>query len=606
MNEVQEKVQLSEARKAKYPTMLTLLQHLRMNKFISDKELHPMLDKSLSEAKYYGNEAVVMFKRILFHIGDVSRQHNLLKAAGITSTKGGAGERANFRSVMRWWEKNLQEDFYSKLEWFAEFSVLENLVYDQVRTDRMKGTLKHEERMEFDTLKIASYFAQLIRKYKNPLIAKHLPKYSSGKYRYSVKNGKPVKRAKQGFTLGKEMRNRYFISVLCKILGWSLKDYKDYRKKQHTPEQIFSSKEILSFSEDVVLKLFDRMTSGQRFRIAHMLVEKDKFGSMLPKEKWGNLGMMYIKWENNQTKVAEKIRNTTNEVDKAKVAKDFKVKATGLQTIDILAKIVEGKDSNDHINNTYQALLEKMDLIGNVFPVIDGSGSMRSSIANGWTGYHNKMPYDLRYGHLQMFDVAAAMAIAFSTRNPNPDYRNSFGWFSANFTVVGTSKYKNTSPNQYVTGAKYIEMDDGSPVISEKYPFLKNLNRIRGANPGYMNSTNIGATIEHFVKLNKAGMHVESLPIALLFITDNEGNTGMSPKQFMDHAATIGWSPLVIFWGLKCNTMEQYKGIPNLLFVGGFSESVLGQVLRGIKTGLIMPETELWSINDDNRYSVIS
>ena len=127
-----------------------------------------------------------------------------------------------------------------------------------------------------------------------------------------------------------------------------------------------------------------------------------------------------------------------------------------------------------------------------------------------------------------------------------------------------------------------------------------------GSNTQYIGSTNIGATIEYFVKLHQqTGMNVEQLPSALLFITDNEGNSGMKPKEFIQHAATIGWHPLVIFWGLKTNKMSQYEGIPNCLFIGGFNESVLGQILRGIKSGSIIPESELWSINDDKRYSVM-
>ena len=342
------------------------------------------------------------------------------------------------------------------------------------------------------------------------------------------------------------------------------------------------------------------MTASQRFRVAHMITEKDGMGHLKPKEKWEPIGLAYIKWESNQGKVAEAIRNETDEVKREKLTKNLKVKATGMQTIDILASILEGRLTDEQVNNTYQALLEKMDLVGNVFTIIDGSASMNSSVANHWNGA------DSKYGGISLFQVAAAMAIAFSTRNPNPEYRNQFGWFSNNFVICGNSKYKNTAPNPFVAGQRFVIREDGEPTLSEKYPFTKNFMRIRQSNPGIIGDTNIGSTIEYFVNLNKTiGMHVEDLPIALLFITDNEGNTGLSPTDFMKLANSIGWYPLVIFWGLRFNSMEQYNGIPNCLFVGGFNEGVLSQVLRGIKSGTVIPESELWSINDDKRYSIL-
>jgi hypothetical protein len=596
----QNKTKISEARKARFPIILDLLQHLRTNKSLQDDTLHPLLTKAWSEAAQYGLEAKTMLLRALLHIGDVSRHHNMLKKLGIQSTKGGAGERENFRSILRWLEKNQTNTFYANLNVFAEFTVLENLIYDQIRTDRKKGTVLKQEKMSFDKKTIASYFAEQIIKSKNPLIAKHLPKYATGKYRYS--NGK--KRPKQTITLEREKRQREFIRELCSLLNWTIEDYKEYRKRQSTPEQLFSSHKINNLSEDLLMKMFDRMTSSQRFRIAHMVTNKDGLGHLQPTQKWERIGLAYIKWENRQTRISDEIRNTDDVEKKELLQKEFKVKATGMQTIDLLVKLFEGADTEDQINNTYQALIDKMDLIGNVFTVIDGSASMRSSVTKGWNVQEK---IDSKYSHLSLFEVAAAMAIAFSTRNPNPDYRNQFGWFSNDFVIVGESQYRDTSPNPYVKDTKYIVRSDGTPVISDKYPFIKNLRRIAQENPGIVGSTNIGKTIEYFVNLHRrSGMDVEQLPKALLFITDNEGNRGMPPDEFMAHAAQIGWFPLVIFWGIQQNHMSQYKNIPNCLFIGGFNESVLSQILRGIKSGSIVPETELWSINDDPRYSVIN
>jgi hypothetical protein len=50
---------------------------------------------------------------------------------------------------------------------------------------------------------------------------------------------------------------------------------------------------------------------------------------------------------------------------------------------------------------------------------------------------------------------------------------------------------------------------------------------------------------------------------------------------------------------------EELKYTPNGLFIGGFNESCLSQILDGISKDTINPEDELWAIYNDIRYSVI-
>ena len=126
---------------------------------------------------------------------------------------------------------------------------------------------------------------------------------------------------------------------------------------------------------------------------------------------------------------------------------------------------------------------------------------------------------------------------------------------------------------------------------------------------GTVAATNMFASIEYFVKLVQNGsINAEDLPVSLLYITDNENNSGKSPKEALELAYSIGWYPLLIFWGIKVlpdALITQCKNLDNILFIGGFSESVLSQILRGIKHGTVNPEDELWSIFDDKRYSII-
>jgi hypothetical protein len=117
------------------------------------------------------------------------------------------------------------------------------------------------------------------------------------------------------------------------------------------------------------------------------------------------------------------------------------------------------------------------------------------------------------------------------------------------------------------------------------------------------------ASVEYFVNLVKTGRcTTEELPETLLYITDNEYNSGKSPKEAVTLANSIGWRPKLIFWGITTMThsiKEELKYTPNGLFIGGFNESCLSQILDGISKDTINPEDELWAIYNDIRYSVI-
>ena len=624
------------------PETLNTLQYLRTAKNHSDAQIHLVLTKAYNECKKL--DCVLMIERIMLHIGDVSRQHNILKEMGIISPSGGAQERAIFRSCMRWWEKNIPESFIANLHLFVEFTLYENLMYYQNTTDRTAGKLIKSEILFPCHKETWNFLAAQIRKGKDlGLIAKHLPKKYSGndsrrkttkvvKYKKGQKsfeykiptnkswvkiNGKLVSsgtttvplspgdvisypRDKQYFTLTRQKYINKWIVGFCEVMGWTEDQYRKFRSQQNTPEQLFSSRSVLNIPEIDFAKMLDGLTSGQRFRVAKMLAYKD--GDLLKaKEKWASLGQWYINWETNQEKIADALRKASVDGDTTKakeLMKDFKVKATGIQSIDLLAQIFKGSLSDTQINNTYQSLIEKMDLIANVFPIVDGSASMDQA--------------DLTIGGMKISNknIAYAMCIAFSTRNPVEAFKNTYGWFSKNFYICGDSKFIDESPNQYVSKSAFRKPAKEGFKISDGQTFTQNMTAMAGSCPGEVCSTNMFSSVEFFVKLVEEGRyHVEDLPSALLYITDNENNTGKNPKEAIALANSIGWHPLLIFWGLRDMsgpTKEQLKNLPNALYVGGFNESVLSQILRNIKTGSINPETELWSIYNDNRYSLLS
>lgn len=625
----------------KLPKTLDTLQFLRTakGKADSDAYIHPKLDEAYNECKR--NDCVLVLERILIHIGDVSRQHNLLREHRIMSPNGGAQERKIFRSILRWWENKMPKSFKRNLRNFVEFTLYENLMYYQNTTERKTGRHVNTEVLLPNPKLVYDFIASQIRAGADlNLIARHLPKYYSKddtsrttkkrikirgdvkeiKYRYPqgkawcklngefvtgdviiVKAGDIISypRKKQSFALSRQEKVNSWIDGFCKVMGWTISEYKKFRSLQNTPEQAFSSKKVLSLAKDEFMSMLDRLTSGQRFRVATMVAFKDDKGNLQAKPKWGKLGEYYIEWEKNQEKIADQLReaaSTNDEVKKKELMKEFKVKATGVQSIDLLAQIVKGGMSDMQINNTYQSLIEKMDLIANVFPIIDGSGSMDDSIM------HNGVKLSNRY-------IAYALCIAFSTRNPVESFRNTYGWFSKHFDICGRSKFVNDAPNQFVSAKSYTRQVPDHQVISETKTFTENLKALAGSCSREVSSTNMFSSIEYFVQLVKDGkFHVEDLPVALLYITDNENNTGKTPREAQAYANSIGWNPLLIFWGLENNserTKVQLKGVDNCLYLGGFNEGNLSEILRNIKTGAINPEEELWSIYNNIRYSVI-
>ena len=636
-----------EVRAVKLPKTLMSLQGLRTVKSGDDNSIHKLLDTAYAECKKV--DMVLMLERVMLHIGDISRQHNLLSEMGIKSPTGGAQERANFRSIIRWWSKTLPASFAKNIRAIVDFSVLENIMYYQNTTDRYKGNVINKEVLFPDTKIVYTFLINQIRAGKGlNLIAKHLPKYNTGLYRTTKKVIKPrdgvasfnwsrpegakwvklngvlideakinVKagdvvsypRKKQEATLTKEKFINIWIKGFCEAIGWNVAEYKTFRSTQNTAEQKMASKSVLNMPKSDFMEFLDGLTSGQRYRVAKTVCSKDG-DKLVPREKWLKLGGYYNEWESNQTKVADKLRTAAANNDehaKVKLMKEFKVKATGVKTIDLLADMLKMNQTSEMINNSYQALVEKMDLIANVFVVLDGSASMNGPLVGGWT--RNAYEIDAKYSNLQLWHIAAAMGVTFSTRNPNMAFRNTFGWFSNNFKIIGKSNLVNNAPNRFVDRNHYSKKVNEYNILSEKNTFIENFNSLNNSNPGHGAGTNMFASIEYFVQLIKDGkVTVEDLPNAILYITDNENNTGKSPKQALELAYSIGWSPLLIFWGLKQvpeRLIAETKGLKNILFIGGFSEGVLSQILRGIKSGSVDPEDELWSIYDDMRYSVI-
>jgi hypothetical protein len=594
---------------------LDTLQFLRTAKNASDKEIHSTLDKAYAEASLNGVKE--MLYRLMFHIGDISRKHNIFKEFDITSETGGAQERKTFRSCVRWMQKNTPDFLHNNLKLIVEFTSYETLMYYQVTTNRYLGNVMGIEKLFIDNQYLFPFLkSEIVSGVNLNLIARHLPKLTTGKQRTTKKtlvgkrgkteftwtlpkgkswvkiNGQIVTgdkitvksgdvaeypREKKSETLTRQTFINKWIKDFCGFMNWTITDYKQFKSKQNTAEQKMSSLSVMNMNEDEFSVFLDSLTSGQRKRVVKSLTNS----------KWGNLSTWYKAWEDEQSDLAQRIRKSTTPAEKNALMKEFKVKTTGEQTVDLLAQLIGGSLNTQQVNNNYQSMIERMNIKHSVFPIIDGSGSMNSCLSHNGVRISNRQ-------------VAYAMAIAFTTMNPNPRFRNTYGWFSRNFKIFGRSEYGDTYVSMFKNVDKYV---------SHTKTFTENYRLLMETDPQEVSSTNMFASVEYFVNLVKLGRcTMEELPETLLYLTDNEYNSGKSPKEAVILANSIGWKPKLIFWGITTmsdNVKEDLKYTPNGLFIGGFNESCLSQILNGINKDSINPEDELWAIYNDIRYSMI-
>ena len=581
------------------------LGYCRTNLSVNSDEFNTLLKAivySIEDDKENKDELILHLLTVMLHIGDVNRTHNIHRQFKLSPESGGMAYRETFREIIKWFHNNQPDILYT--EWFMyiliQFSGWKQPIYNEIRTDRKKGNLISEEYLLdiLDTDKLANLYAKFItkKKYANEasLIAKALPSVKTGKKTYRAGKSNTAKHS-----LRKRKLNNEFIYKLRMELNWSIKDYKEFRKKQNTIEQLLCSKNLLSLSKKEFYSLVDGLPSLAKVRLSNVILDYNKTTKVKnPNPKWDKLGNWLLEHEDKQSDIALAIRNTDNKEEKAELAKQLKTKSTNIKTIDMLAMMLNNSSTKQEIDNIYQDFLNKNPMDVKVFPVLDNSGSMSAPIS----GYIKDINLARKYLGITMSQIARLITIYFSTQSPSM-FRNTYSIFSSTFKVFGTSFEVDKSRNRFMNEGK--KKTKQTQILSEKKTLSENLISIDRYTPNPVYDTNIGSAIQFFVSKLKEGVDMEELPEVLLFITDNEWNTGMSPKQFMKYANDNGYYPLVILWSLEDKLRGDWNNIPNCLTIGGFSEVVLNQIVRNIKSGVILPQTEILALRDDSRYNAI-
>lgn len=570
----------------KLDSVLDLLIWARINGEKPQSEFDKRAESAFKEATNAGYPELIFI--IMSHIGDISRSHNLYRKIGIKSSSGGAGEYKSFRKLSSWLIRlhpELAESYYKYAQEFTQYSVG---WYYQNTTDRKKGSVLNSEKLFFPEAAVFAHLQnKLIKNEDIAIIARQLPKYVTGKYRYSkTAKGEMKKRAIKPHTVKKRAEVNAWIRRFIKAMAGTahfekgtLGEYRKFRKLQNSMEQKLSSGILDSYSLDQLYTIFDKCPAGQRSRL-HCVM-------MNPENKFKNATKAYTDWMDIQKKAA-----TMTKDERAKAGVKLTIKSTGMKTIDIFNRMVTIGDT-DEADVLWKSMVEKQKHDVSVFPIIDGSGSMDMRLE--------------KYPDLSVRDAAYAMAVTFATQNPDGMLKNSFGWFSSNFHVINNIDYMYDSPSYW---NRHMKKVPPYQVLSEKYGFSKNMSNLRASCTGEISCTDQVKVVEYFVEMvNQEKLRVEELPGVLLYLTDNEFNGRYNASenviQSQRVAASIGWYPLQVLWGLRMDQNHfPFKGINNCIGLGGFNEGILSQVFNNIMSAYVDPYTELWSIATDARYSM--
>lgn len=570
-----------------------------------------MLTEACKECKT--KEQKQMFYALIFSIGDITaRQHNVFK--GKKKDNGGNANREGFAVVIDWMWANHKEQFLKFLNagLFEEYTCFDHLLKNRVQTKGKRVLRVH------NILAVAEYRTAIaehlyaVIKGTNPfnkmLVAKFLtlPRLSkrAGHKRMLPETKKVM-----------EDKTKLLIE-LSKMMGWeydvtptvaNFKGYRAWRKEFNGSLEsiLFSTKEILKFTEDQFIDWFGKLPSQARFRVKNRIFYSKKKDSEEPKyleryRQW------IEKWENykaskqaEQRVLEEKVRQgQASEEDVAKLAKvkkEAKVTTGATNFNEIYEQICAGNVDKLKL----ESFINKVNLPYNSLVIIDDSGSMSGA----------------------PFNFASFLAAVCLVKNPDDDGRNLLGFFNnySHWHSFIDQKAADT-PNSILRRAHSVKVSP-KPFVDPKKSFFENYNSIGSFCKSVFQGggTNISAIPDG---LNAACKQQPEILDALkaypvwTIISDGEWNNLRSPEaslnDFMRKCENyFGYRPFIVAidiaggWGMGRVNAEQFSGIDNFMYIPS-NPAQIEQFLTNFKDMDIFDAyTPLQSIYRSNRYDVV-
>lgn len=536
-----------------------------------------------SEAKTIEQKALIF--TLIFSIGDITaREHNVFGGNKVDS--GGHAQRETFRKLLKdLWSVVVNEGLNQVrfLELVAEYSHIENVIGIRLRTDRKKGNVL--ETINMPEIYGREVVVEFLAKYYN---GTNFQKYLVAKYLTLPKSGRTQSRELQltKRELLKAFSDRVKLDYKVNEKYINFLGYRAWRKRYNKDLEsvMFSTGQVLDFTQDDFLKWMEHLPAQARFRVKTKLMNK---AGEPKKEKYTELVSWFKIFENFKLQKQEEKRiiesalkqkkagSITRGVDQSlsdkseeeltdmltEVSKEAKVTTGGINFQDMLKDIVNGTIDHTKI----EPFLDKISLPYNTLTFVDDSGSMNSN-------YGNRYPYRAR-------DLAAFIATITLLKNPDDEARSLIGLFSNNCRFFGNiQRQSDLEVNSLVRKAQVKTVS--KPLLDDEKSFLYNYEQIQAFLRA--NSTGNGTRVDSVARSiiqwvdNNPDIldHLTNYPV-WTFVSDgnfnNLGSASASLGQLFNlMELKVGFKPYVLLIDVAGDTSQKitnFTGMDNIMMV---------------------------------------
>lgn len=582
-----------------------------------------------------------LFYSLIFSFGDIAnRKHNIFRKLDMINVDdGGNSQRKCFIHCLEWmltFDNETREQFYNFMPLIKEYTNIENLFINQVRSDRGKGYISEIIKLSIDIDRVTDFIAQEISslhtsdashtlwakfislpisryRKRNVVVDNNNIKFLNKNSEENLRVGDTVSFTSElhSETVEKERQKYKFLMMLSKKLNWKVIKYKDrnvrfvgleeYKKKylSNSEAHLFSSKKILSLDKEQFINWLNTLSSGARYRVQRRLFNNIN-GEVTLKTKWindrgDNLGDWFSEWLQTKKKAQEKLLTLSEENKKSMTAeelnelrKNAKINIGGDTLIDALSKWKTSSVSEAESMLVFQSIYDKIKIDVPVLMFLDVSSSM------SWERRKIKVGNALLTPH----DISLIALTAFLMKNPLPELKSMFGVFSTNFDIVSDYSYITaTKQNMYVHLSEEDVVNNESIIDSRKH-FIDNYKRIESIVSNYLyGSTNIEAIAESLKEWTNVNEETKSIKIeqiqkypVQLFISDGDFNSSYNSRESIlqykrKMKEWFNWDDLIVIWDCKNVSDDdgsKFNDIDNVMYFGSCNPSLLNQVFTNI------------------------
>lgn len=606
----------------------------------NEGEINRLLHAAWQEAETSGEKAKQLFFIIVFSGGDIAnREHNMF--GKIKVDQGGQAKRKAFRLSLKWILCNQASYFYKFLPIIAEYTNYENLWYNQIRTDRNKGTLLSTERLPISPLKVVEYLREKLldtttTPFELQCIAKFLPKVPQTKRWRKDKEGKSVVIPKKTHTLEKDRVNLALIQNLSGAMGWKtivypkmvrFKGYEEFRSQHLSTSEahLFSTKKITLMDDIQFQTWLETLPAGARYRVQCRLLTKE--GTTLKsKGVWktstgSDMGVVYQDWMLNKEIAMKKLTSLSDEEKKNMGKEELKAltkqaaTTTGANSVfDVFADLyrscngrVDPSNITPETNVLLQTLIGKIKLDVPLMVCIDVSGSMGSKV--NCAGIY-----------MDRRNVANMMAAIALYKNPKPELGNTIISFDGKATVYsdGVAFKENWYANKFLMPTtKDGKLDK---LCDTKKPFIETLSTMEAifAPDGVTNFSSVADYLKQWVDEDPGDKArrieiIQSYPVWMM-ISDGDLNSAGTPGGSMDQFKNkmlqwFGAAPVIVVWDILSDSTHNttyFENIENVVHFAGVNPGIINQLFCNIDNLTVIDiYTQLNTLYQTNRYEPV-